>query len=464
MKKAFLFSLGLVVALSSLFVSCSEQEMVYNVSLTATKGGSATFSDYLGTSMVVYGESEVSVVATPDKGYSFIGWYVGFSETPVCTTLAYTTVVKNNLSLVAKFVKDGNEVESDEDELDLICNISLTPSCLLHAMDAGGVAMFENTSTNHLAVYAGKEVTAVAVAAEDYAFVGWYVGESKTPVSTDAVYTFVAQSDLALEAKFSGRQNITVRCNDGGSVSIVGKTEHSVLLLSGEEVTVVATPNEKCDFLGWFIGDSNEPVSTEATYTFTVKENVSLVAKFYKPFDSNGYDYVDLGLPSGIKWAAYNVGATAPEEYGDYFAWGEISPKSSYYESNSVTYGKSMSDISGNAQYDAARANWGGDWRMPTPSEQRELLNNCSWQWTTLNGVNGYKVTGPNGNSIFLPAAGYRSGTSLYSEGSSGGYWSSTPGEDDSNYAYDLYFNSSSFDWSSNYGRNRGQSVRPVLE
>ena len=385
MKKAFLFSLGLVVALSSLFVSCSEQEMVYNVSLTATKGGSATFSDYLGTSMVVYGESEVSVVATPDKGYSFIGWYVGFSETPVCTTLAYTTVVKNNLSLVAKFVKDGNEVESDEDELDLICNISLTPSCLLHAMDAGGVAMFENTSTNHLAVYAG------------------------------------------------------------------------------EEVTVVATPNEKCDFLGWFIGDSNEPVSTEATYTFTVKENVSLVAKFYKPFDSNGYDYVDLGLPSGLKWAEYNVGATAPEEYGDYFAWGEISPKSSYYESNSVTYGKSMSDISGNAQYDAARANWGGNWRMPTLAEIDELFNNCSYKWTTQNGVNGYRVTGPNGNSIFLPAAGYRYGTSLSRGGSYGNYWSSTPYEYYSYYAYSLDFNSSYYDWYDDY-RYNGRSVRPVLE
>ena len=177
----------------------------------------------------------------------------------------------------------------------------------------------------------------------------------------------------------------------------------------------------------------------------------------------NGYEYVDLGLPSGLKWATCNVGANSPEDYGDYYAWGEIETKSEYYESNSKTYGKSMSDISGNATYDVARAKWGGSWRLPTKKELDELESKCTWEWTTQNGKNGYKVTGPNGNSIFMPAAGYRYGSSLSGVGEYGYYWSSTPYESSENLAYRLYFHSSrrGIDWRSRF---HGQSVRPVSE
>ena len=178
---------------------------------------------------------------------------------------------------------------------------------------------------------------------------------------------------------------------------------------------------------------------------------------------TNGHSWVDLGLPSGKKWATCNVGATSPEEYGDYFAWGETTTKAEYREENSTTYGKTMNDISGNAQYDAATANWGGGWRMPTKEELNELRTKCTWTWTTQNGVNGYKVTGPSGANIFLPAAGGRNGSSLYGAGNYGLCWSSTPDDHDVNDAYLLYFYSSSH--SMNNGlRNYGQSVRPVLE
>ncbi|MBR3939266.1 MAG: DUF1566 domain-containing protein [Bacteroidales bacterium] len=177
----------------------------------------------------------------------------------------------------------------------------------------------------------------------------------------------------------------------------------------------------------------------------------------------NGHDWVDLGLPSGTKWATCNVGATSPEEYGNYYAWGETTTKTSYNNSNSVTYGQSMNDISGNATYDVATANWGGTWRMPTKAEMEELVNNCTWTWTTQNGVNGYRVTGTNGNSIFLPAAGNCGGTSRYRIGESGYYWSSTPLESNTNYAYTLDFDSGSrivyLD-----GRSRGRTVRPVSD
>ena len=176
---------------------------------------------------------------------------------------------------------------------------------------------------------------------------------------------------------------------------------------------------------------------------------------------TDGHVWVDLGLPSGLKWATCNVGASSPEKYGNYYAWGETKTKSDYSSSNSVTYGKNFGDIKGDAQYDAARANWGGTWRLPTQEELKELKNRCTWEWTTQNGKKGYKVTGPNGNSIFLPAAGYRNGASLRNAGSSGYYWSSSPYSN--GLAYYLYFSSSSLNV---YGslRYHGCTVRPVRE
>ena len=189
---------------------------------------------------------------------------------------------------------------------------------------------------------------------------------------------------------------------------------------------------------------------------------------------ANGHEYVDLGLPSGLKWATCNVGANKPEDYGDYFAWGETMTKETYTEYNCPTYGLSKSELQsqgyvdseGNitSQYDTARAKWGGKWRMPTKAELQELLDKCTWSLMSQNGVEGYKVTGPNGNSIFLPAAGYRDGSSLSLAGIFGLSWSSTPNESGSYSAYSLYFNSDyHYVYSYRY-RYVGLSVRPVLE
>ena len=174
----------------------------------------------------------------------------------------------------------------------------------------------------------------------------------------------------------------------------------------------------------------------------------------------NDHGYVDLGL--SVKWATCNVGASSPSDYGDYYAWGETSTKSDYSTSTSKTYGKSMGNIGGNSSYDVARAKWGGSWRLPTGAELEELKTKCTWTWTTQGGHNGYKVTGMNGKSIFLPAAGGRSGTSFYRVGESGDYWSSTPYVCNT-VAYYLYIFSSYHDtgWSDQY---YGHSVRPVVE
>ena len=177
-----------------------------------------------------------------------------------------------------------------------------------------------------------------------------------------------------------------------------------------------------------------------------------------------GHEWVDLGL--SVKWATCNVGANTPEEYGNYYAWGETSTKSNYDDDNCKTWERSMSDIRGNSSYDAARANWGGSWRLPTKAEFDELISNCTRQWTTQNGVAGMRFTSKrNGNSIFLPAAGWRNGTSTIVAGEYGIYWSSTPYEGNSQYAYYLYFLSGgsaySDDWCYRY---YGHTVRPVLE
>ena len=168
--------------------------------------------------------------------------------------------------------------------------------------------------------------------------------------------------------------------------------------------------------------------------------------------------YVEMG--PGFFWAKCNVGATKPEGYGDYFAWGETEPKSTYRESN-YDYLLPFSD--------AATANWGDDWRTPTSAEWEVLLDtdNYTWEWTTENGVNGYRVTskvsGYVGNSIFLPAAGYSIGYSVDSVGSWGNYWSSSLNVSDSRKARELLIGSSFFNTLSDQ-RYTGNSIRPVYD
>lgn len=150
----------------------------------------------------------------------------------------------------------------------------------------------------------------------------------------------------------------------------------------------------------------------------------------------NGHEYVDLGLPkdlglySGLKWATCNIGANSPEEYGDYYAWGETETPEDYdySEENCALYEVDMRDIGGDLDYDVATSEWGVGWRMPTKFEMQILIDFCTWKWIKQKGVNGYKVTGPNGNSIFLPAAGrYYYSIEPRPDDKELYYWSSTP-------------------------------------
>ena len=170
-----------------------------------------------------------------------------------------------------------------------------------------------------------------------------------------------------------------------------------------------------------------------------------------------GHDYVDLGL--SVMWATCNIGADKPEDYGDYFAWGEAETKSIYTQDNSATYNKSSYTF-----LDAASAQWGSTWRMPTKAECQELIDNCTWQWTNVGGHKGHRVTSKrNGNSIFLPAAGDLLDTELSGANDNGYYWSSSPREYNSNNAYglSLYSDTHHVGW---YSRYEGLSIRPVSE
>ena len=191
----------------------------------------------------------------------------------------------------------------------------------------------------------------------------------------------------------------------------------------------------------------------------------------------SSHEYVDLGLPSGTLWATMNIGATAPEEYGDYFAWGEVTPKESYtwttykwcngnYDSMTKYGVKSSFGVVDNKteldpEDDAATMNWGSEWCMPTRAQQDELRNNCTSEWTTINGVKGCLLTSNiNQASLFLPFAGNRWDTTLYNAGSSGFYWSrnlKTTGAG----SHSLFFSSNSMSIT-DYSRGYGQSVRAV--
>lgn len=221
--------------------------------------------------------------------------------------------------------------------------------------------------------------------------------------------------------------------------------------LSGKAVSVTVNCDGEASALSYSFAGRN----FESGLAYSVKANAPIKA-------------VDLGL--SVKWANCNVGASSPEEYGGYYAWGETEEKDVYDVSTYQHYDKENNkyifignNICG-TQYDVAHVKWGDSWRMPTAAEIQELLENCTFSWISYNGVYGQKVVGPNGNSFFLPATGYYSSSNNNSIGTSGYFWSGTLHEENNNNtAYGLFIRSGdaySFDGNISLGR----SVRPVSE
>ena len=252
-----------------------------------------------------------------------------------------------------------------------------------------------------------------------------------------------------------GVQEVTLNCGTGVTLQST-PTVFNIILLenalsNGFTVTLKAV-------------DGSELQSFTAPEGNTIMaENIVIMPELAVTGTGGGeggdeHAYVDLGLPSGLLWATCNIGANAPEEYGDYFAWGETTPKDTYTYGN-YTYSDNPAILP--PDHDAATANWGEGWRMPTKAEFEELYNHTTVTWTTQNGVNGRLFTASNGNSLFLPAAGYRFDSSLDGAGSYGLYWSSSLRANGPSEAWDFDFGSGTYgmDCSS---RDYGFTVRPV--
>jgi len=258
----------------------------------------------------------------------------------------------------------------------------------------------------------------------------------------------------------------------GGESGFIVSTSSTPSLDNGQKVV-----SSEVDKNGkFFVQVSGLTSSTTYYYMAFYNTGTTNLVGEVKSFKTKEFVFsaIDMGL--SVKWADANLGATAPEEYGDLYAWGETEPKNNYnWSTYKFANGASLTKYTGSDKIildledDAARIVLGGNWRMPTVSEVDELIstrNNASyqWEWKSLNGHNGWLVTYlVNNNSIFLPAAGDQDGTSLSNVGSYGGYWSSSLSTDNPSDARFLFFYSAGVD---RYGGGRyyGRSVRPVSE
>ncbi len=284
----------------------------------------------------------------------------------------------------------------------------------------------------------------------------------------------------------TNRYTLTVKPNNPAWGTVTGGGTYN----SGDRVDLYAEAASGYYFIRWSDGISLNP------RTITVNRSMTWYALFsdraddptpFIPADtmSPGPEpqcgWVDLGLPSGLLWAECNVGAMVPEEYGDYFAWGETQPKSDYSwntyryctvdgEGNLSTLTKynTLTDYGSvdnltilNPSDDAATVCLGGGARTPTKEEWEELMNNTTVKWTTKNGVHGRKLTAANGNTIFLPATGRCKGSEIVNAGDYGFYWSALLNTDHPHDARDFRF-SSGFQAMRSHNRHYGLSVRAV--
>ena len=311
-----------------------------------------------------------------------------------------------------------------------------------------------------------------------YIFEGWNTTSNGSGDAYDDHETITVTHDMTLYAQWKRVVKPVVVTFDANGGS--GEMDPQQFI-ADEAMALVANAftNGNYPFSCWNTMADGSGTTYTDMQEITISRNMTLYAQW------SSHEFVDLGLPSGTLWATCNVGTNTPEGYGDYFAWGETSPKKIYYwhtylhsrgdaycsflkynPSNDPEYGyagftDNLTTLE--ACDDAATANWGEAWRIPTQDEMQELFDNCTSTWTNLNGVNGRKFAGPNGNSIFLPAAGYYYDVMLLNDGSDGSYWTSSVYFYNPNYAWMLKFSSDNCLINHQRYRHNGQPVRPVL-
>ncbi len=317
-----------------------------------------------------------------------------------------------------------------------------------------------------------QALTRNAFTYDGYTFSGWNTVQGGSGASYPDEYTITATADMTLYAQWTSNgtnpppsptpgptpgNTITVTFDANGGTGEMAPQTFTVG--TAQTLTANAFTKENNWFTGWNTAIDGQGTAYTDSQEITVTENMTLYAQWkLSTGETNGHIWVDLGLPSGTKWATSNVGSDTPEGYGNYYAWGETTTKTTY-DISTYTYSNNPTTLPSNR--DAATANWGSGWRMPTYAEMSELNTNCTVTWTTQNGVNGRLFTGFNGNSIFLPAAGYRGGSSLNSAGSRGYYWSSSHYSSNSG-AWHLGFYSGNCYMDYHHSRPGGMSVRAV--
>ena len=297
------------------------------------------------------------------------------------------------------------------------------------------------------------------------------------------------QSSLSLNAGITAQLTATVTPSTALNTNLAWTSDNENIATVDQTGLVTAKRSGTCSITC----TANDGSGVSASCVVTVVASGS--------GNTDEHEYVDLGLPSGTLWATCNIGADNPEDYGNYFAWGETVPYGGEDTSNAHNYAttgsytkttfswgtykycsgtsyKTLTKYCNDSSYgyngftdtlteleetdDAAYVNWGSNWRMPSKDQRDELRTECTWTWTTRNGVNGWEVVGPNGKSIFLPATGYYNDFSLLeSTGSAGFYWSRTLDLIEPCCAHILNFNSDNIYTTQEYHIG-GHSIRPV--
>ena len=295
---------------------------------------------------------------------------------------------------------------------------------------------------------------------------GGYYGEKKVYNGLTVRPVFSDNTIVPLQLS---KNNVEMTVGEEGHVQIISGNGSYTIASSNENVATGTLDGISVMITAVGAGTTTITVTDSSTgETAAIEVTVAGIGAYLNCPDDHHPHLIDLGLPSGTKWACCNVGADTPESYGGYYAWGETEEKTDYSwssyihcDGSSETCHDLGGDIAG-TEYDVAHVKWGSSWQMPTVDQITELFNNTTHEWTTVDGVDGCKIQSSNGGTLFFPAAGYRKGADTNLLGRYSIFWSSMPSSGDSSYRGSLGKNS--VQYNGTIWRYYGQSIRPVAK